>query len=282
MTTDRHVQIRHYMRKERPDILHQFDIWHVSKSIKKKLSEKAKRKLYMEIKPWIKSIINHFWWCCATCNGDETILKEKWLSILCHIKNEHSWDNAEIFKCCEHGPLSKGDQKSRKWLREGTPSYKALTDIVNNKHLLADLKYLIKFNHTDELEVYHSLYNKYCPKRQHFSYAGMVARSQLAILDHNSGAQSLQATTKKGDLQYKQSFSRVSGCWVVKKISEKKEKSYISDLFRETIYFKTHKEICNAHAPDVDIPQNIAPIEKPNKKESIKKIRTRFEARKKI
>ena len=35
LTTDRHSQIRKYMREERKDINHQFDIWHVSKNIKK-------------------------------------------------------------------------------------------------------------------------------------------------------------------------------------------------------------------------------------------------------
>ena len=34
-----------------------------------------------------------------------------------------------------------------------------------NKTLLCDLKYLVDFNHTGQLEVYHSLYLKYCPKK---------------------------------------------------------------------------------------------------------------------
>lgn len=34
ITTDRHIQIRAYL-KGREDIKHQFDIWHVAKSIKK-------------------------------------------------------------------------------------------------------------------------------------------------------------------------------------------------------------------------------------------------------
>ena len=38
-----------------------------------------------ELKRWIKTIINHFWWSCATCNKNAKELKEKWLSILYHI-----------------------------------------------------------------------------------------------------------------------------------------------------------------------------------------------------
>ena len=44
ITTDRHPQIKLYVTKERKDVDLQFDIWHVGKNIKKKLSKKAKRK----------------------------------------------------------------------------------------------------------------------------------------------------------------------------------------------------------------------------------------------
>ena len=46
-------------------------------------------------------------------------------------------------------------------------------------------KKLSGFHHTGSLEVSHSLLLKYCPKRQHFSYVGMQAHIELAILDHN-------------------------------------------------------------------------------------------------
>ena len=36
LTTDSHKQIRAYLRKERPEIEHQFDVWYVGKNIKKK------------------------------------------------------------------------------------------------------------------------------------------------------------------------------------------------------------------------------------------------------
>ena len=57
---------------------------------------------------------------------------------------------------------------------------------------------LTGFHHTGALEVFHSLLLKYCPKRQHFSYIGMQARIELAILDHNYNTDRKQATTKKG------------------------------------------------------------------------------------
>ena len=43
---------------------------------------------------------------------------------------------------------------------------------------------------------------KYCPKRQHFSYVGMQAYIELAILDHNYNTQRKQTTTKDGIYAY--------------------------------------------------------------------------------
>ena len=51
------------------------------------------------------------------------------------------------------------------------------------------------FSSSGSLEVLHSLLLKYC---QHFSYAGMQARIELANLDHNYNTQRKQATTKDG------------------------------------------------------------------------------------
>lgn len=38
--------------------------------------------------------MNHLWWCCETCEGDEVELKEKWLHLLCHMVSKHNWGNA--------------------------------------------------------------------------------------------------------------------------------------------------------------------------------------------
>lgn len=147
--------------------------------------------------------------------------------------------------------------------------------MVKNKTLLSDLKYLKNFNHTGSLEVYHSLYNKYCPKRLHFSYEGMIARSQLAVLDFNSGVGLCHAETTTGKLRYKQQFSRVTQTWVIKKIKESKNKSYIGHLLNEALHLKLSGE--NYPVPKLEnIPKNIATIEKPNKEKSVKNMATRF------
>ena len=77
------------------------------------------------------------------------------------------------------------------------------------------------FNHTGTQEVYHSLCNKYSPKRLH---SVMIVRAQLAVLDFNSGVGLAHRKNKQGDLQYKYQFSKIMQSWVVKKLYERKEK----------------------------------------------------------
>ena len=71
-------------------------------------------------------------------------------------------------------------------------------DLTKDKNLLWDIKKLTGFHHTGSLEVFHSSLLKYFSKRQHFSYLGMQARLELAILDHNYNTDRKQATTRSG------------------------------------------------------------------------------------
>ena len=90
LTTDRHVQIRSFLSREYPEILHQFDVWHFGKSLKKTLSEFAKKRDCHQVNLWIKAIINHLRWCCTSSVGNEELIREKGLSMLNHIRGIHS------------------------------------------------------------------------------------------------------------------------------------------------------------------------------------------------
>ena len=60
--------------------------------------------------------------------------------------------------------------------------------MVENKKILSRIKYLSKFSYTGSLEIFHSVLNKYFPKMFHFTLEGMIARSQLAVLDYDCGS----------------------------------------------------------------------------------------------
>ena len=151
-----------------------------------------------DLRPWIKSIALHFWWARSSCERDAQIFREKWLSIIFSFKiftNVPDLLNF-IYMCC-HALLSTEKQRKKNWLSPTSESFKALQDIVFSNSILKDLPYLTKFSHTGTLEVYHSLYNRWLQKSIHFSFHGMIARTQLAFLGFSSGSNLTKAATRK-------------------------------------------------------------------------------------
>ena len=154
-------------------------------------------------------------------------------------------------------------------------AFEALQNIVFDKNLLEDLPFVVEFSHTGILEIYHSLYNKWAPKRKHFSYGGMLARTQLAVMDFNQGSKLEQATTASGEKRYNIQFSKVTKNWSAKPIKKQKDKSYLHKMIDETIECAKNKVI--PEKPHVPLlPQNIASIPKPNKKDVIENQKSRF------
>lgn len=130
LVTDRHRQIAKWMREVQPNITHYFDVWHLAKGtininsvtaisfiilgFRKKLLALAKKKNCELIGEWIKSIINHMYWCAmSTPNGDQQLIKAKWLSIINHIHNKHHHQG--VFKKCAHKIIH--GQRRKKWLK---------------------------------------------------------------------------------------------------------------------------------------------------------------------
>lgn len=275
--TDRHIGIKALMKQEYKDrgVEHQVDVWHLCKNIKSKLAAKAKKKECKDLAPWIKSITNHLWWSSMTCEGNPQLLKEKWTSILHHVVDKHEWDSAVIYNRCPHDPIPSTTRRKTKWLKEGSPAHEALKQVVLDKRLLNDLQLLSKFIHTGALEVYHSLYNKYLPKRQHFGFKAMVARSQLAALDHNSGAGRKQAASSSGDKQYRYVFPKGMKDWVVKPVFEKKTKPHVAEMLSAVLESRaTGEEPEPVAVPD--LPKNIAPVPRPPKEELQARHASRF------
>jgi hypothetical protein len=148
----------------------------------------------------------------------------------------------------------------------------ALVEVITNKKLLKDLEKLTEFHHTGELESYHSLMTKYAPKREHFCYNGMVARTQLAVLDHNANVNRTQAEVKKGSKQGEKRFKIVCGKqrknWLAKEIKTPKFYSYVEGMMNDVILCKKGKQF--KYKPKIQA-KCIAPTPKPPKQDVIEK-----------
>ena len=280
LTTDQHTTITAEMRKKHSGVVHQYDVWHLSKWVVKKLSKKSKKKEFQELSLWIQAVSSHFWWSIATCDGNYDMLIEKWTSIVNHVANKHSWRGAKHFKKCAHHKLSRREMKEKIWLKLGTAAHVALEEVVYNKKLLKDLKLVTEFHHTGNLEVYHSMMLKYCPKRQHFGNDGMVARTQLAALDNNHNCSRKQAVVKhgssQGSLRYNLVFPKVRKTWVVKPIMEEKDYKYLDVLMENVLKCMRPRKNSKKKSKKIKKSKNIATKEKPDKETAIKEHISRF------
>lgn len=245
MATDRHVGIRKVL-KDYKEVDHEFDIWHLTKSIGKKLTSKARLKGNEELGPWVNSIKNHLWWSAQNCGGNYNLLVEMWTSIVHHVSNVHEWNSSDLFHKCAHVPLPENVERSKKWLTPGSKPHQALSEIVFNKRLLKDLKHVTESYHTGNLEVFHNVLLKYCPKRLHFSYPVMQARLQLAVLDHNHNEGREQAVVQRssvrsapeGTKRWRYAYSKAAKEGLSKPVMERKDYGYLKELMVDVLRIK--------------------------------------------
>jgi hypothetical protein len=198
LATDRHVGIAKVMKTDYQHIVHQFDVWHMAKSISKRLRKKAVKKCNRPIGPWIKAVVNHLWFSAASCEGDPNVLRDIWTSIIHHIQNVHEWSDKTYFHACNHAPITEDESRKKKWLESNSPALEAFASVVMDKKILEDIGKLSRFCHTGNLEVYHSELIRYIPKNKHFSHQGMISRTQLCAMDHNSHVDRPQIVNKSG------------------------------------------------------------------------------------
>ena len=188
----------------------------------------------------------------------------------------HHWDGCQTFYECAHPPTPPKTERRKRWLCIGSTVHDALKEVVWNKSLLKDIEMLAGFIHTGVLEMYHGLMaKKYCHKLQHYSYHGMRARTQLAILDHNQNAGRSQDQTKDGSLKHKFACPKGTGGWVAKPRYEDKSYQFVDDLMATPVAFKRGDTEVPPLPPKPAV-RNIASITRPPKEELLVKHRSRF------
>jgi hypothetical protein len=143
--SDRHRGIALLMRTEHPSIRHEFDVWHMAKSLRKRLAGVNNSPL---ISLWQPSIQNHLWWSSQTCGGNDDMLVERFTSALNHMSNKHKWTGNKLFHGCEHAELTAKEVADTKWVKRNSPDHITLNKIINNPTFLKDLRHTSNYCHT--------------------------------------------------------------------------------------------------------------------------------------
>lgn len=243
--TGRHVSVRKMIKKEFSSIIHQVDAWHLAKSVGNKIARASHKKHCSELSTWVSPIKSHLLWCVRTCDERPDVLVQKWNSLLYHVVNTHSWQAERGYKHCQHDYVPEAVCHRRKWLSKGGKAHKSLKTIVLNKKLQHDLRHVSHFCSSAELEVYHGAISKYRPKRDPFFVEDLVARTQLAILDHNNNVKRVQAmvrhATKVCDPLFTSRFSNVGNSarkqWFQRTLYEASNHEFLFDIMREVLEF---------------------------------------------
>ena len=113
--SDRHRGIGKWIRESCSGTKHYFDIWHVARSITKRLLKGSKEKGCEIIACWIKGIQKHLYWCAtSTKGGFGSLIAAKWTSFLRHVANKHTEHPNPLYTNSNHGELEQ-----RKWIKIG-------------------------------------------------------------------------------------------------------------------------------------------------------------------
>jgi hypothetical protein len=281
LATDRHASIAKMMRTSYPDIDHQYDVWHMAKSISKKLRKKTEKKCNRPIGPWIKAVVNHLWFSSASCDGDPDVLREIWSSIIFHVQDIHEWADKTHFHACNHPPLTDDESRRKKWIEPNSPALEAFASVILDKLIMKDIGKLSCFSHTGNLESYHSEMIRYMPKNKYFSYQGMICRTQLCAMDHNIHVNREQIVNRSGPRvglpRYSHSCPKGRDHWIAKKVKETKTYPHLPKLCCTVVESViSGKKPCPLTKPD--LPARITGVERPSLDESLKYSRFTSEA----
>lgn len=233
VVTDSHPQIGAVMKRTEKfkDIKHQWDVWHGSKNLTKKITAASQQKACQGLQPWTRKINNHFWYCSQTCNGDDKKLVGNLAGMLHHIVGEHQWgftlDGRE--GACGHGSI---EDENIGYLKPGGASQQKLKEILMDKRFLRNMHYYEDFLHTGHLKSFHATLLMYARKRSYSTMLGYCLRVKLAVLDVNYHSDRPQAVNKDGNLRWAKRWNKRTKRFVVAPVKEAKTYAYVPEVIR--------------------------------------------------
>ncbi|XP_061566781.1 uncharacterized protein LOC133420914 [Cololabis saira] len=197
VVTDAHTQISALLNPEHGKykewgLQYSLDIWHAAKSLGKKLRRAGTVREQSELLPWIRHIVNHFWYCAKQASSVEDF-KMKWHAVIHHVRNQHTWATG----ACEHEPVDD-DAQEKPWIKQGSAAHQALVAVVLDERWLKDVKTFITFRTTSDLKNFQNHILMYAGKRYSYTPAVYHTRTLLAAIDYNCHNGRLPARNKDG------------------------------------------------------------------------------------
>ncbi|EEC09542.1 conserved hypothetical protein, partial [Ixodes scapularis] len=168
--TDRHPATPKHTETYEPKIDYFVDVWHISKSVKKKLTAASKRAGCQDLQIWIQTATNHMYWSARAAGGDEKLLIDIWLSMHNHVINKHSGHEGTYGRCL-HGDMP---EPTRPWMGPSMFLSFQLKSITGDKRLLKDPAQMSPHDQTYASEAFHSVLMDFTPKSQAFSPEGVL------------------------------------------------------------------------------------------------------------
>ncbi|XP_071377166.1 uncharacterized protein [Centroberyx affinis] len=258
MVTDRHPQIQKYLREQKPEIRHFYDVWHVAKG--EEVAAKCHQPFY--------------WSSTTSSSGEEAVAK--WASVSNHVQNIHSHNNA-LFPECQHP--APAESHSNKWLKSASKAAFKLQKIVENKRLLKDVAKLSPNHQTSAIEGFHSVILRFAPKNVVFSYRGMLCRLYLTAMHFNENATRAQLKTKEGAPVYKIKYPKYKkGKYSIQAVKTNQTSGYVDNLLQ--ILFNEVLDDPGRFTTELDqltIPEPLcAQFERPDRDEAVAGFVSRF------
>lgn len=242
--SDRHRGAAKWLRECQPNTAHFFDIWHVARSIGKKMLTLSKQKGCERISQWIKGVRNHLHWCASsTKQGFKELIAAKWMSLMRYISNKHDKHQTPLFDKCAHG----ADIDKHKWIKIGTTAYDKLNSLLTGTTLVNDIKQLSGDAQTSCLEGLHAtqplapklglLFEMVC-----FSWLGTYCRHILASLHFNENVHRECQTSKDGTPYMKVTYPKFKlGDEVVREVAVPPTYRYVQEI-KELLFAMTKEK----------------------------------------
>lgn len=227
-----------------------------AKKLSKCLHQAARVKGCEPLKEWIDDIVNHFWFCCQTCEGSVDELKEVWFGVLHHVCGDHKWAEGE----CKHSP-EETPSNGKTYLKKSSKPLAALRKVVLDKKWLNNLAFYVRFRHTSVLESYNSMLTKYAPKRMAFEYPYFIMRIMLAAFDHNMHLSRGQQLNAAGEERGHRKYSKRTQKFHAEMVKEEKAYSYFPFLMAKMLKERCLLEGSFSQKTDDNVfnPKQIAP-----------------------